>query len=78
MVELREELRAAIADIRRLVYDLRPPALDELGLVEALRQLAARYGSKDERYACRWRPQRTFPPSRRPSRWPSTASRRRR
>jgi signal transduction histidine kinase len=48
VVELREELRGAIADIRRLVYDLRPPALDNLGLVEALRQLAERYGSKDE------------------------------
>jgi len=47
VVELREELRSAIADIRRLVYDLRPPALDDLGLVEALRQLAERYGSKD-------------------------------
>ena len=48
VVELREELRSAIADIRRLVYDLRPPALDDLGLVESLRQLAQRYGSKDE------------------------------
>jgi signal transduction histidine kinase len=48
VVELRDELRSAIADIRRLVYDLRPPALDDLGLVEALRQLAERYGSRDE------------------------------
>jgi signal transduction histidine kinase len=48
VVELRDELRSAIADIRRLVYDLRPPALDDLGLVESLRQLAERYGSKDE------------------------------
>src|SRR5215204_4414567 len=48
VVELREELRSAISDIRRLVYDLRPPALDDLGLVEALRRLAERYGSKDE------------------------------
>jgi signal transduction histidine kinase len=48
VVELREELRGAIADIRRLVYDLRPPALDDLGLVEAVRQLAERYGSTDE------------------------------
>jgi signal transduction histidine kinase len=48
VVELREELRGAISDIRRLVHDLRPPALDDLGLVEALRQLATRYGSKDE------------------------------
>ena len=48
VVELREELRVAIADIRRLVYDLRPPALDDLGLVTALRQLAERYGAKGE------------------------------
>ena len=48
VVELREELRSAIADIRRLVYDLRPPALDDLGLVESLRQLAERCGSQDE------------------------------
>ena len=47
VLELREEIRGAIADIRRLVHDLRPPALDDLGLVEALRQLAERYGSKD-------------------------------
>jgi signal transduction histidine kinase len=48
VVELREELRAAIADIRRLVYDLRPPALDDLGLVAALHQLADRYGAEGE------------------------------
>ena len=48
VVELREELRSAIADIRRLVYNLRPPALDDLGLVEALHRLAERYGSEDE------------------------------
>ena len=47
VVELRGELRGAISDIRRLVYDLRPPALDDLGLPESLRQLAERYGSKD-------------------------------
>ncbi len=46
VVELREELRSAISDIRRLVYDLRPPALDDLGLVESLRRLAERYGSE--------------------------------
>ena len=48
VVELRDELRYAISDIRRLAYDLRPPALDDLGLVEALRRLAERYGSEDE------------------------------
>jgi signal transduction histidine kinase len=35
----------AIADIRRLVYALRPPALDELGLISAVREQAAQYGS---------------------------------
>jgi signal transduction histidine kinase len=40
-VELRGEIRGSIADIRRLVYELRPPALDELGLVAAIRQRAA-------------------------------------
>lgn len=40
---LKAELDGAAADIRRLVYDLRPPALDELGLVGALRQHAARF-----------------------------------
>jgi signal transduction histidine kinase len=48
VVELREELRGAIADIRRLVYDLRPPALDDLGLLEALRRLAERHSSVGE------------------------------
>jgi signal transduction histidine kinase len=43
--ELRAELRSAVADIRRLVHGLRPPALDELGLVGALRQRADRYGA---------------------------------
>lgn len=35
--DLEEELREAIGDIRRLVYDLRPPVLDDLGLVDAVR-----------------------------------------
>ncbi|MFL6173727.1 MAG: sensor histidine kinase [Marmoricola sp.] len=37
---LRKDSRTAIADVRRLVDDLRPPALDELGLVGALQQRA--------------------------------------
>jgi signal transduction histidine kinase len=46
--ELREELRAAIADIRRLVHGLRPPALDELGLAGALQRLAERSSGDGE------------------------------
>ncbi len=41
--ELTVHTQAAIADIRRVVYDLRPPALDDLGLVLALREQAAKY-----------------------------------
>ena len=38
LAELRDETQRAIVDIRRLVYDLRPPALDDLGLLGALRE----------------------------------------
>lgn len=38
--ELEEGVTGALEDIRRLVYDLRPPSLDELGLVRALQQSA--------------------------------------
>ncbi len=41
--EMQQEIRASIADIRRLVYELRPPALDELGLVAAIRDRAAQF-----------------------------------
>jgi two-component system NarL family sensor kinase len=40
--ELRAELTDVIGDVRRLVYALRPPALDQLGLPGALRELANR------------------------------------
>ena len=40
---LQGQAHEAILDVRRLVYDLRPPALDDLGLVGALKQSAARY-----------------------------------
>ena len=39
--ELGGDVRVALTDVRRLVDGLRPPALDELGLVEAVRQQAA-------------------------------------
>ncbi len=36
-MELKAQMQEALADIRRIAYDLRPPALDELGLVGALK-----------------------------------------
>jgi signal transduction histidine kinase len=41
--EFRQDIRAAIDDIRHLVYALRPPTLDQLGLVEAVRAQAVQY-----------------------------------
>ncbi len=38
LVKLKSEIQAALADIRRIAYNLRPPALDELGLVAAIRE----------------------------------------
>lgn len=40
LAELKQELQAAIGDIRRVAHDLRPPALDQLGLVSAIREYA--------------------------------------
>ena len=42
--QLKAEVQAAVAETRRLVYELRPPALDELGLVAALRKHAQGVG----------------------------------
>jgi signal transduction histidine kinase len=43
LAEVRQQAQEAITDIRRLVYNLRPPALDEFGLLSALREQAAHY-----------------------------------
>jgi signal transduction histidine kinase len=39
LADLSERTHDAVADIRRLVYELRPPALDDLGLPGALGQV---------------------------------------
>jgi signal transduction histidine kinase len=41
--DIKGQLKATITDIRRLVYALRPPALDELGLVSAIREHIERF-----------------------------------
>jgi two-component system NarL family sensor kinase len=46
---LRAETTTAIQEIRHLVYAMRPPALDELGLVPALRQQADQLHTPDGR-----------------------------
>lgn len=48
---LKAQAQEAILDVRRLVYDLRPPALDDLGLISALRQSASRYETGTLRFS---------------------------
>jgi two-component system NarL family sensor kinase len=43
--ELAERIREAVRDVRQLVDDLRPPALDELGLLGALREQVGRFAN---------------------------------
>ena len=46
LIDLKADAQDAVTDVRRLVYGLRPPALDDLGLLGALRESAAQYGAK--------------------------------
>lgn len=41
---VRDDLGAVLGDVRRLVHDLHPPALDQLGLAGAVRRQAERFG----------------------------------
>lgn len=46
--DLTTRTQAAVADIRRLVYALCPPALDELGLLPALREQTLQYSEQGD------------------------------
>jgi two-component system NarL family sensor kinase len=48
LARLQAETKAATAEIRRVVYGLRPPALDELGLVGAIREEAGRFAAAEQ------------------------------
>jgi signal transduction histidine kinase len=45
--EIINGTQSALSDIRQVVYALRPPALDDLGLIPAIREQAAQYSSGD-------------------------------
>jgi signal transduction histidine kinase len=45
--EIRLELRAAIASIRQIAHDLRPPVLDEFGLLAAICARARQYSGNE-------------------------------
>jgi signal transduction histidine kinase len=69
--DLAQRTQAAVTDIRRLVYALRPPALDELGLLSALRELTLQYS---DQISMRLDAPTCLPGCLRQSKWPSTAS----
>lgn len=46
LARLRDELQAAIVEIRRLAHGLRPPVLDRLGLIPAIREYAGALASR--------------------------------
>lgn len=45
--EMQADIRTTIEDIRRVVHELRPPALDDLGLAAAVQVMAAKIGRGD-------------------------------
>jgi signal transduction histidine kinase len=48
---LKEQTQETVSDVRRLVYGLRPPALDDLGLVGAIHQQAESHGFVADGYS---------------------------
>ncbi len=69
---LAPRLNAAVAEVRALVHELRPPTLDELGLAAAVRELAT--ASPHRGTPCRHRRATTLQSCRPRSRWRRTGS----
>ncbi len=47
--ELESDIEHSLVDIRRLVYNLRPPTLDQLGLIPALQEFVYQYNHGKDR-----------------------------
>ena len=45
--DLREQIRGVVTQIRHVIYDLRPPALEELGLLTTIREQAQQFSIAD-------------------------------
>lgn len=59
--ELKVQAQTAISDVRRLAQDLRPPALDQLGLIGALHEFVATRGASTGSLQVRVRAPESFP-----------------
>ena len=46
LVELREEIRKCLTGVRQIIFDMRPMALDDLGLPQAVEQLIRLFGER--------------------------------
>ena len=46
LVELREEIRGCLTGVRQIIFDMRPMALDDLGLPQAVEQLVRLFGER--------------------------------
>ena len=46
LVELREEIRRCLTGVRQIIFDMRPMALDDLGLPQAVEQLIRLFGER--------------------------------
>lgn len=45
--QLRQQIRDCLTSVRQIIFDMRPMALDDLGLVPALQQLVAKLATRD-------------------------------
>ncbi len=48
VAEIQDEVRSSLEDVRRIAIELRPEALDDLGLVSALAVLGQRFAERSE------------------------------
>ena len=46
LVEMREEIRKCLTSVRQIIFDMRPMALDDLGLPQAVEQLIHLFGER--------------------------------
>ena len=46
LTELREEIRGCLTGVRQIIFDMRPMALDDLGLPQAVEQLVQLFGER--------------------------------
>lgn len=45
--DLRQQIRSCLTDVRQVIFDMRPMALDDLGLAPAINQLVSRMAARD-------------------------------